>query len=478
MFRILQVVKQLAAILVIVFVAQVTHAQEISPRISFEYGSPLFISRAPGAFNHSLTPDTGNSACLSFGLGAEAGIGQIGPIGLIGQIGGIYSTGSFTSITGGDSISGHDWKLDAEAIAEWSRSSLSLRAGPWVSARVSGTVFSRGVVATSSSTMSNPFHYGFSGGITWSFTEFPLRPEVFSRVDLSELSTPGVDAFSIGISVAYPLTPKPDLASTLAVAGQRRASSVAPRVRFLVNRSQVQREVPLERVELHVKEYAMVDSANATPRVSQWVVESYHLPQLSVVCEIAGGASGILTISKDSFRLMETAMSAFNRSGVGRDTTDLSADRSFIEALGHLNIRERNRLVAEFRSEGDSAHDQSSTVVAWDTLVLPPVDTTRTIVTIEKKQFRFEFSLNSFSFDGGKATLDLLLDRMKSLLQAGMRVTVTKPARANRREDADLMKRIDETLGNFANDVEYRLSVDDRSSTKENKGRVVVVLDL
>jgi hypothetical protein len=42
----------------------------ISPIVSFDYGSPLFINRQPGIFNHSSATDTGVSSSFSYGLGA------------------------------------------------------------------------------------------------------------------------------------------------------------------------------------------------------------------------------------------------------------------------------------------------------------------------------------------------------------------------------------------------------------------------
>ncbi|MDP4198474.1 MAG: hypothetical protein Q8922_00950 [Bacteroidota bacterium] len=434
-------------------------AQSVSPVASFEFGSPLFISRAPGAYNHAKLADTGVSSAFSVGLGVQATMRLMGPIGLIGRIEGVYTTGEFLSIAGGDTISGHEWKLVAEALAEWSASGISLRLGPWVSERVLGKVNRNGVDVA---TMSAPFHFGAISGFAIGPAGWAIQPELTARVDLSQLQDAGANAWSIGISLAYPIT-----ASEPSVTAPERTvepTAAEPIVKFLVNRALVKREVPLERVKQFVKQYTMSDSANDAPIVKQWVVESYHLPQLAVLVEMEGGVSGDLTISKDTLKLMQTSMTAFNRAGVARDTTELDTDPGFLEALAHLNIGAWNTLVAEFRSSRGSA-------VVRDTLILPPVDTNGKVRTVEKKQLRFEFSLNYAAHEGGNETLGLLLDRMKSLAQPSDRITILKPRTAELAEQQrDLTKRITDALGDYAKNAEYQL-------TDSNPGRIIVVLD-
>jgi hypothetical protein len=102
----------------ILFFALAVYGQRVAsvaPFVSFDFGSPLFINRAPGVLDRFSSVDTGTSSAFSYGFGAEALLGSIGPIALIGRMEGIYSTGKFT---GRDTISGQEWKLNAEAEIE------------------------------------------------------------------------------------------------------------------------------------------------------------------------------------------------------------------------------------------------------------------------------------------------------------------------------------------------------------------------
>jgi hypothetical protein len=214
-------------------------------------------------------------------------------------------------------------------------------------------------------------------------------------------------------------------------------------VQFLVNGSEANGNPPLERIETHVKQYAMVDSANVPPRVTQWVEESYHLPHLALLCEFDRHSAGYLMILKDSIRLMEKYFAGISNSDSAFDTTlDLEHDVAWNNVLSHLNTGESNRLIAELRT------DREQLVPYNDTLVLPPVDTSRSVLAMVKKQTRFVFSDNFNAFEGGKESLDLLLGKMKALLDSNTSITIFQSEKTQSSfMQTELLNKLQDTLG-------------------------------
>lgn len=426
------------------------NAQEtalISPIVSFDYGSPLFINRAAGAFNHSSIPDTGVSSSFSYGLGAEGAMGLIGSIGLIGRMEGIYSTGIFT---GRDTVSGHEWKLLAEALAEWKPSAISLRAGPWVSERLLSTISSN---VSAPSSASNPFHAGIAAGLSWAIPNFSLEPEIHTHLDFTELSQAGSNAWSIGLLLSYHLGENNRIEASALQASRpsshaphsslvtAQPSSLPPRVQFLVNGSAGDGMVPLERVETRFKDYTMVDSANTPPKVTQWIEESYHLPRLAVGCKFPQRNETSLRLFKDSFWLFEkTFKETANAIGEVDTVLDLDRDSAWQHVLALMNTGENNRLIAELRTNSETARD---------TLILPPADTSRSLKTIVKQEFRFELSDNYSQYKGGRQSLNLLLGRMKELLDSTNTIRIwERTSGQNPAGHAALEKKLEGVLGN------------------------------
>ncbi len=430
----------------------------ISPIITFDYGSPLFINRAAGVFNHSSVPDTGISSAFSYGLGMRGAIGLSGPIGLLGRVSGIYSTGQFnSSLGGGDTVSGHEWKLLAEALLDWKPSAISLRAGPWLSARIAGTILANHPGSFFASAQSPSIHYGLAAGLAWDITHFPIEPELTTHIDLTELSEAGAKAWSVGLSLAYKFGGEEHtLASPKMTQAKSWATPPVPAsVKFLVNGSPSQGSPPLERVETRIKEYRMIDSANAAPNVSQWIDESYHLPRLAISFTFRRGRGAYLMLFKDSLRLLEKTFPGAADSLSRTDTLlDLDRDSAWQNILAHLNTGENNRLIAELLTNSKTVRD---------TLLLPPADTSRAVQTIVRREFRFELSDNYGRYKGGAQSLDLLLGRMKELMDSTNAIRIQEGiGDRNPTGRAALETKLKATLGNRWKDVPRVPAVDGR----------------
>ena len=447
--------------LLILFFALAANAQEaitISPIVSFDFGSPLFINRSPGVLNSFSGTATGTSSSESYGVGAQISIPDlIGRIGLVGQLEGVYNSGKFQFTSRPYTVSGIDRKLVLELGALWNVQPFAIRAGPWVSQSISRNVYENdpnGIqIASGNGIVSNATHVGLSAGIAWHIPSFPLQPELNSHLDLWELSQAGVNAWSVGISLTYHFgvnrASPTMLVSTRSEPERVETRStpvpivITPRVRFLVNGSEANGNPPLERVETRVKEYAMVDSPNVAPRVTQWAEESYRLPHLSLLCRFNRRSAGYLMILKDSLRLMEKYFGGIAKNDGYSDTTiNLEADDSWNTILNHLNTNESNRLIAELRTNREQLSLFS------DTLLLPPVDTTRAVETSVKKEARFVLSDDYNNFAGGQTSLELLLDKIRSLRDSVTSITVIEsPLLLNSPKHDALVARIRDVLG-------------------------------
>ena len=441
-----------------VFFAIAANAQvSISPVASFDFGSPLFINRAQGVLNPFSGTATGTSSSESYGIGAQVAIaGIIGSIGLMGQLEGVYNTGRLNFNSPPYTVSGIDRKLLLEVGAVWNSHPIIARFGPWLSQSISSDVYENdpnGNDITPSNAKSAATHYGLSGGLAWQIPDFPLRPEINTHLDLTELSDAGVNAFSVGITLSYlfGMNGRSEVPSSLNSKDSTPSSFILHpssfilphRVRFLVNGSEAHGNPPLERVETYVKQYAMVDSDNAPPRVTQWVEESYHLPHLSLSSQFDRHYAGYLMVLKDSVRLIEKTFSAIPSRAHGEDTIiELDKDSAWKNVLVRLNTGVSNELVAELRTSDDQL------AVARDTLVLPPADTSRTAKTIVKRQFRFVLSDNYRNFSGGSESLDLLLGKIMALLDSTNDITIMEPERqSSKPAGIALEQRIKEILG-------------------------------
>ncbi len=451
-----------------------------APVASFDFGSPLFINRTQGVLNAFGIPSAGNSSSESYGIGIHAAIPDlIGRIGLMGQLEGVYTAGKFTFTSQPYSVSGIDRKLLLELGALWDAKPFAIRAGPWISQAISRNVYENdpnGVqVASGDSTASASTHVGLSAGIAWQIPDFPIHPELNAHLDLTALSQAGSNAWSVGISLSYSFNGGVARASarSQAIDSERRAEAratsvlaIIPRTRFLVNGVEANGNPPLERLETRVKQYAMIDSANTPPRVTQWVEESYRLPHLSLSCKFDRHSAGYLMILKDSLRLMEKYFEGIPNANTASDTTiDLENDVAWNAVLNHLNTGESNRLIAELRTN----HEQLS--LSSDTLVLPPADTSRAAKTITKKQFRFVLSDNFNDFEGGEESLDLLLNKIKSLLGSNVNTTIIEsPNSKSIAAHSAILRRLHDTLGDAWASVRHEKST-------EKADEITVVLE-
>ncbi len=438
----------------ILFFAIAANAQQsvsISPIASFDFGSPLFINRAQGVLNPVSGSATGTSSSESYGVGVDATLPHmIGQIGLLGRIEGVLSTGRFDFNFPVYSVSGHDVKLLAEAGATWQAAPFTLRFGPWLSQAISTKVTEvdpSGNDITPSDAKSASTHFGLSAGVGWKIPNFPIRPEITTHLDLTELSQAGLNAWSAGLTIAYTFGSEqvqhPPLAEPVAPRPPPTLPLLLPRVKFLVNGTPSTGNPPLERVETSVKEYAMVDSANVPPRASQWVEDSYHLPHLTLSCHFDRNYAAYLMVLKDSLRLIEKNFPSASEAAPTEDTIlRLEEDPAWRNVLVRLNTVERNQLVVELRSGNENLD------VSRDTLILPAVDTSSGVPTTVKKQWRFVFSEDYSNVEGGAESLELLLDKLKAMLDSQHRITIREAVKPrNQQKYGRLQSELHRRLG-------------------------------
>ncbi|HWF44338.1 MAG TPA: hypothetical protein VG537_06830 [Candidatus Kapabacteria bacterium] len=554
-------------------------AASVAPFVSFDFGSPLFINRAPGALNRFFSVDTGTSSCFSYGFGAEAAIGQIGPIGFIGGMEGIYSTGKFT---GRDTIAGQEWKLNAEAEIEWKPSAISIRGGPWVSARLSGTVWDRGADVTSSSTLSSPVHYGIVAGLAWQIANGPLRSELNAHLDLTELPNAGVNAYSFGISLAYSIgnvaaSDDVEQVSTRSNPTQPERVETHPttRVQFLVDGIRPLIDLSLQRAEIKEKQFTLLRpgfslgsahflskeeathfsyaslankaadsiqadllnivayrlaenptallylSSNASersiltsyfdsvwqivpsrlifsieedksgtievfspdpnitaPLVTQWVLQSFHLPHLAISSEIGRDAKGTLTLKRDGMVLVRYsdlhahAIAPFEKASVlNFDTTiDLDHDRRWQEGISKLNATDTNRIIAELLQQD---HDGYASFV-YDTLLLPSLNYAKKPEMFVQSRYRFSFFEGARKNPDEDKNIDLLLDRMMSVIEPGTRVTLI----ASKAESSLAPTYLERKVLDRIHKLNGKITIQHGNPTDEGEeGTVLVIID-
>jgi len=438
---------------------------QIAPIATFDFGSPLFINRKDTVF-HLAPNDSGTSTRTSYGLGLDVGLPSLfaNDVGVAARVLGVYSAGTFQSELG-SLITGYDVTAQAEASVLWVIAPFTIRVGGWLSQRIAGKVLENGVDVTSNNTQSVGTHEGILAGVRWNLS--PIAIELNSHLDLDEVGNAGIHAVSAGIAVSVPLGGASKATDTMLAHIQpaKRPSFTPARVRFLVNSSELGRSVSLQRMELRVKEYEMIDSANIAPKVRQWISESYHLPHLAVACEIDREVGGELKLYRsDRFsearELWMMGLNPVRSSPVTHDTTiDLDRNARWQTALASLSIHERNAIIAELR-------EANSTFVARDTLVLPAVDT-GSGEPIVKKQFRFILSDRFDEIAGQTEALDLLLERIKNLLEPTARVTLHQ--NKERLMNPKLKERVTLVIGKW-DSVVFESGVTDK--------QIVVVIEL
>jgi len=425
------------------------------------------MNRDPGVLNRFGISGTGTSHALSYGVGEEWASPSLfsNDLGLLVRLEGIYTSGAF-DLDSGYTVSGIERKIVLEPRVLWSSNRLFVSGGPWAAFRITANASentSSGLDITPPNSTSSSNHFGVGASIGWALLNTPIRPELSARLDLTELGNAGVNAWSFGAMVSFPLftygTNSSDGAEPEFTTSEVRNTIVPPRVRFLVNRSELNRNVPLERDELRVKEYRMVDSANKAPIVNQWVVQSYHLPHLAVSCEFDRDVRAELTIAKDS--------QVMDRVTIDRGTTDREAKKrltvdtviemqdriSWQDAFSRLDIDKSNEIRATLAVISTV---DSSVTYARDSLILPPVSAANIGQTIVRKQYRFFLSQNFSSIEGGEEALRLLLERIRELADTAHHISVLYPATISESNFSALTARLKTALGRQNSSALYR----------------------
>ncbi len=596
--------KRLPAILLLLLLlltlsAAAQERPAFSPVLSFDFGSPLFLNRNPSTLNASDTTLTGTSSGETYGIGLSWEIPSFfsSQWSLQTNLSARYSVGKF--VGGGRNIAGNEWKAALEVCPAWTSGPLDVRLGPWLSTRLSGLVLEDNIDVADSGTLSSRTHVGLLGGVGWRFGNFPIEPELHASLDLTEVGRAGFNAMSLGLSLTIPLQSSSEHdTNDHAIESRSSARPVPSRIRFLVNRSELARTVPLEREEVRVKQYTMLDpviridsdaneffsrrgplkeyfagplyrdtahfsladnllpdirqnilglyasrvrqdpaarldarvialsqgleceqalhwlfdtlwgvgkqvrirsavvedhigpdtayvalSSNdpsiSAPLVTQWILQSYHLPHLALSCEVDRDAWAVIQVSPrttpgnhsvtgdpcDAPVYHRIFLNNPHRAGLTYDTTiNLEQDRDWVDDVQHLNSSDANMIVAELISHHppDSVRGipwQQDT--ARDTLLLPRVDTSRTITTIVRKQFRFFLSDNFQQYEHGTEALELLLRRIKELLAPGVQITILESdvGRTTARH-LDLLSHLRAALGPYGNDFSPILAAD------------------
>jgi hypothetical protein len=454
-------------------------AQELSPIVSFDYGSPLFINRSPNVLDTFPGTASGTSSSESYGLGVQA-IGRgwfTTGLDLIGRLQAIYTTGRFSFNTIPYSITGSEVKLLLEGGVHWDITPLALNGGGWISQSIVRSILetnAAGANITPFNAASASTHAGLFAGVAWEIPNFPLRPELNTHFDLTQRAVAGSNAWSVGLSLAY-LFEKIGRANAQTVVVPIPAAVQVPapthefipaRVKFLVNGAESEGAPPLERVEIRVKEYRMIDAPNTPPRVTQWVDESYHLPHLAITCSFDRHVGSYLMVLKDSLRLIEkTFVPELNAAQKADTTLDLNEDSAWQHVLAHLNTGESNKLIVELRPGG------SSPFAARDTLVLPPADMSRAEQTIEKNQYRFILPDQFGKYKGGRESLDLLMGRIKQLLDSCRSITIFESSeKKSNAGHSVLLQRLHAALGAAWMDAR-------RMESSDTKHEIIVVLE-
>jgi hypothetical protein len=258
----------------------------IEPVLTYEYGYPLTIERAPGIINHFGTNGLGKSYDHTLGIGVALKLPDFftSSIGLFPQLQYRFSLGNFTSeqyrsIT---AVDGNDQPIAStntfEVVSKIQSLDLSLPVGfflgntglcfgPWgsieIARNITGTEnitspsnahFRGGGVsqtfASGDTISTSHLHGGLEAGLSMEFpisASIAIEPFLYSRVDLSVISAASAKAISIGLS--FSLSPiaaeqiqlPPDIPKIVAPAPKITAS-----IHFAKNGTRIDRHSPID----------------------------------------------------------------------------------------------------------------------------------------------------------------------------------------------------------------------------------------
>ncbi len=456
-FRIFALVtgRSLAFILLLLPIAvEAQSTVEFAPIASFDFGSPLFINRNPEVLNPFAATVNGTSASESYGLGIQLRMPSLfaPQLGMVSRVQGIYGTGYFNFDNINYSIRGSEAKLLLEAGLTWDVGILDIRACPWVSQAIVRSITetnSFDSIITPSNAGSPNTHAGIFAGMAWNIPNFPLQPELGTHLDLSQLSLAGSKAWSFGISIAYvpsgsapPIVARDTVISYRTVLDSNAASrsSEPLRILFLVN-GEIQRTPTIDRVETQMKEYQMVEAPNASPKFSQWIEDSYHLPHISLLCQESNSAE--ILVRDNGLLLFDTSLSNGANS---LPVLDLDHSPSWQRGLAQMKTTEMNQLVAEVRSDAG---------IAFDTLLLPPADSANATTVMTRHQFRFELLRDFAHYAGGGDALTFLIDKMKSLLEENPAITICAES-SFKTSNLPLANRLERSFGTAWSGIEIQ----------------------
>lgn len=226
-----------------IFSGAFSHAssQTLSPVLTYQYGYPLAIERAPGIINRFGTSGSGKSYDHTFGIGAALKFPGLftTSIGLSPQLQYRFSLGKFTSehyrsisavdendqrvfSTNTFEVTSKIHSLDLSIPLEFVFGKAGLHFGPWGSIEIARDITGKENITSPSNAhfpgggVSQTFasgdtigtshlHGGFEAGVSMRIPitqTMAIEPHLFSRVDLSVISAASAKAFSIGISFA------------------------------------------------------------------------------------------------------------------------------------------------------------------------------------------------------------------------------------------------------------------------------------
>jgi hypothetical protein len=212
--------------------------------------------------------------------------------------------------------------------------------------------------------------------------------------------------------------------------------------------------------------------------VTQWVLQSFHLPHLAITSEIGRDANGILILKRDTMVLVRysdlhsNAIAPFEKASMLTfDTTiDLDLDRRWQEGISKLNATGANRIIAELLQQDHNGY----AIFAYDTLLLPSLNSAKKPETFVQNRYRFSFFEGARKNPDEEKNIDLLLDRMMSVIEPGTRVTLiaskAEPSLAPTYLERKVLDRIHKLNG--------KIRVQHGNPTDEGEeGTVLVIID-
>jgi hypothetical protein len=214
-------------------------SQTLSPVITYEYGYPLAIERAPGIINRFGTSGAGKSYDHTVGIGISLKSPDFfaTDLGLSAQLQYRYSLGKFTSeqylsysavdetgqpvaSTNMFDVASKIQSLDISFPFEYHVSKMGFSLGPWGSFEISRNITGNENIISPSNAhfpgggashtfasgdmiASSKVHGGFEAGLSMLVpfsVALAFEPRLFSRIDLSTISDASAKSFSVGLS--------------------------------------------------------------------------------------------------------------------------------------------------------------------------------------------------------------------------------------------------------------------------------------